>query len=222
MSLGADRRRGVRLAVVVSVVAAALAIPAAAQAWTAGTDSGDLVLRNDVAGDLDFYDIGFVAGSPGFYQIEAATADAHVFGNCIVTSELNVVDCSPTGITNVDVTGETRGPDIIDFDTANGKKAPLPRGVTTTVRTFKGKDSVIGSRNRDVLLGGAAGDTLSGAGGNDRVNGGTGEDSLYGGGGRDLLQAADGTADLVIDCGPDADQAAVFDTCLDPAPVNCG
>ena len=51
--------------------------------------------------------------------------------------------------------------------------------------------------------------------------GGLGSDSLFGLSGADLLDAADGVADLVIDCGPGVDQAAILDAGIDPAPVSC-
>jgi Ca2+-binding RTX toxin-like protein len=205
----------------VSLVAVGLlAIPASAQAWTAGTNNiGQLVVENDVPGDGDSYSIGF---TNGVYRIGAITADAHVFGNCTVTGQLSTVECSPTGITEIVYTGSFRDPDNVHFDVASGATALIPDGVTTTVRTFKGGDIVSGSHNADHLIGAGGNDTLHGGGGADKISGGNGKDFLYGDGGIDRLLAQDGTADRVIDCGPGADHPAQFDMGLDPAPVSCG
>ena len=71
------------------------------------------------------------------------------------------------------------------------------------------------------ITGGAGNDTLTGNGDANTLIGGLGADSLFGLRGVDLLNAADGVADVAIDCGPEADQAPLFDAGLDPAPVNC-
>lgn len=224
MFLGTDRRRGVRLAAVLSVVAAALAIPATTQAWTAGTDgAGNLVVENDVAAEGDFFYIGFIGG---VYEIDGITGDAHVFGNCAVTTEPNVVHCSPTGITHVVYTGSADG-ESLHFDFVSPPEespisAPLPDGVSTRVHTHAGVDGVLGSHNRDVIDGGAGNDSLFGERGGDKIIGGSGKDVVRGDWGRDLLLAEDGMADVQIDCGPGLDHPAVFDVGLDPAPVDCG
>jgi Ca2+-binding RTX toxin-like protein len=222
---GTDRRRGVRLAAVLSVVAAALAIPATTQAWTAGTDgAGNLVVQNDVPAEGDFFYIGFMGG---VYEIDGITGDAHVFGDCAVTTAPNVVQCSPTGITHIVYTGSADG-EVVWFDfvppSGDGSpiSAPLPDGVSTRVHTHAGLDSVLGSHNRDVLDEGAGNDFLHGERGGDKIIGGSGKDIMWGDWGRDLLLAQDGMADAQIDCGPGLDHPAVFDLGLDPAPVDCG
>ena len=139
------------------IVAAALGIPATAQAWTAGTDDvGALVVQNNVPADGDLFRIGFIGGD---YEIGGITENAHVFGNCAVTSEPNVVHCSPTGITHVAITGSGESGDHDSFllDRAwDLTSARLPDGVTTTIHLSRGADAVIGSHNRDVIFGGAA------------------------------------------------------------------
>jgi Ca2+-binding RTX toxin-like protein len=218
------RRRNFRLAVVVSVVAAALGIPATVQAWTAGTDGvGNLVVRNDVPAEGDFFYVGFIGG---VYEIDGITGDAHVFGNCTLTSEPNIVHCSPTGIAHIVYTGSADGEslhfDFVSPPEASPISAPLPDGVSTRVHTYAGVDSALGSHNRDVIDGGAGNDFLHGERGGDKIVGGSGKDVLWGDWGLDLLLAQDGMADIQIDCGQGVDHPAVFDVGLDPAPANCG
>ena len=71
------------------------------------------------------------------------------------------------------------------------------------------------------ITGGAGDDTLTGNGNANILVGGLGADSLFGLRGVDLLDAADGVADVVIDCGREVDQAPLLDAGLDPAPIDC-
>ena len=71
------------------------------------------------------------------------------------------------------------------------------------------------------VTGGAGDDSLTGNGNANVLVGGLGADSLFGLRGVDLLDAADGVADVVIDCGREVDQAPLLDAGLDPAPIDC-
>lgn len=79
-------------------------------------------------------------------------------------------------------------------------------GVVVAVRPYGGTQRVL---------------ERTGAPGPERLIGGAGADSLFGLAGVDTLNAKDGEADTVINCGADADTAAVHDIGLDPAPVSC-
>ena len=80
------------------------------------------------------------------------------------------------------------------------------------------RDTVRGSVEN--LRGGSGSDVLIGNGVGNQLTGNLGVDELRGGDGRDLLRANDGVRDRVIDCGGDADAAALVDN-LDPVPISC-
>jgi len=77
-----------------------------------------------------------------------------------------------------------------------------------------------GGRENDRLFGGTGDDEMHGYLGNDFVEGGPGADELMGGGERDTLNAADGEADVLIDCGGNTDRV-FYDVGIDPEPVGC-
>ena len=75
-----------------------------------------------------------------------------------------------------------------------------------------------GGIGHDRLTGGLADDWVAGGPGNDTVSGEGGADRLEGGEGSDRMLAADGIADLIVDCGEGTDTPE-FD--LDDPLVNC-
>ncbi|HKG39079.1 MAG TPA: calcium-binding protein [Conexibacter sp.] len=80
-------------------------------------------------------------------------------------------------------------------------------------------DELWGEEGNDRLFGGDHGDHLFGGLANDLVDGGAGVDELFGQEGNDRLRARDGTADSVVNCGPDSDEPVEADP-FDPI-ANC-
>jgi Ca2+-binding RTX toxin-like protein len=83
-----------------------------------------------------------------------------------------------------------------------------------------GRDTLNSKAGNDVLVGGGKRDLLLAGAGFDRLTGGRGPDQMEGHGQNDKLFAADNEADVLIDCGPGANDKAKVDA-LDPAPVDC-
>jgi Ca2+-binding RTX toxin-like protein len=76
------------------------------------------------------------------------------------------------------------------------------------VRTFVGRDSLIGGEGNDRLDGGEGNDRIWGQPGNDVLTGGRGGDRLSGQQGNDRINARDGARDRVL-CGAGKDRAIV-------------
>lgn len=83
-----------------------------------------------------------------------------------------------------------------------------------TLDTLSGIEDLEGSSQSDFLVGDA---------GNNQLLGHAGHDSYYGLAGQDSILANSGSADLVIDCGPDYDSAIVDypSVAVDPTPIEC-
>jgi hypothetical protein len=106
---------------------------------------------------------------------------------------------------------------------AEGRNVPL------VFNGGAGPDEVYGAAGDDYLLGNGGDDRLFGGPGDDYLDGGPGDDYLEGEGGRDdmrggpgsnSLEAADGIADIRVDCGG-LPKFLDFDKDLDK-PTNCG
>lgn len=82
-----------------------------------------------------------------------------------------------------------------------------------------GNDSIQGGAGADLLFGGPGDDLIVGGPGNDLIEGESGRDDMRGGSGRNRIDAADGIADLLVDCGG-VPEFLDFDKGKD-VPVNC-
>ncbi|GAA1934936.1 hypothetical protein [Nocardioides marmoribigeumensis] len=91
-----------------------------------------------------------------------------------------------------------------------------------TVKGSTGNDVIVGAGGPDTINGLAGDDVVCGGAGDDVLTGGTGVDRLFGQAGSDTLRAKDSRRDGRLDCGADADPAAVRDLGVDPAAVSCG
>ena len=121
---------------------------------------------------------------------------------------------------------DDRGGTLTDIEGVIGTDGDDQLIGTTGAESFSGlggDDAFRGRAGADLFRGGGgAGDDSLTA--NNRANvliGGLGADSLCGLGGTDLLNAADGVADLAIDCGDGVDQAPLLDAGIDPTPLSC-
>lgn len=121
----------------------------------------------------------------------------------------------------------------VDFLTATGPTNVAIMDEASLALNFRG------STGADYVVGGSGNDTLSGLGGNDRLYGGPGDDLLQGdqaddylegeqgrddmrgGPGSNSLDAADGIADVLVDCGGPPGPVFDYDDKLD-VPTNCG
>jgi hypothetical protein len=83
-----------------------------------------------------------------------------------------------------------------------------------------GNDTIDGNGGNDSLFGGPGNDLIDGWAGDDYVDGEAGIDDMRGGSGSNSLDAADGIADVRVDCGG-VPELLDFDEGLD-RPTNCG
>ncbi|MGA0091884.1 MAG: calcium-binding protein [Candidatus Nanopelagicales bacterium] len=89
------------------------------------------------------------------------------------------------------------------------------------VQGGQSNDYLVGEGGDDFLFGGPGDDLLDGRAGDDYVEGEQGRDDMRGGTGTNSLNAADGIADLRVDCGGVPGPGYEFDEGLDK-PTNCG
>ena len=88
------------------------------------------------------------------------------------------------------------------------------------VQAGSGDDFLVGNGGADSFFGGPGDDLLGGEAGDDYLEGESGRDEMRGGPGSNSLDAADGVADIRIDCGG-VPKLLDFDEGLD-TPDNCG
>lgn len=106
---------------------------------------------------------------------------------------------------------------------AEGTRVPLVfRGGSASdyVQGGDADDYVLGNGGDDFLYGGRENDYLDGGPGDDYIEGEAGRDDMRGGAGSNSLDAADGVADIRVDCGG-LPKLLDFDEGLDK-PTNCG
>lgn len=106
---------------------------------------------------------------------------------------------------------------------AEGTTAPLAfngGSGADYVQGASGDDWVRGNGGNDFLYGGPGDDYLDGGQGDDYLEGEEGRDDMRGGAGSNSLEAADGIADVRVDCGG-LPKLLDFDEGLDK-PTNCG
>lgn len=89
------------------------------------------------------------------------------------------------------------------------------------VQGGSGNDQLNGFGGADRLYGGPGDDLLDGGLGDDYLEGESGSDDMSGGAGSNSLDAADGIADIRVDCGGPPGPLFDFDEGLDK-PTNCG
>ena len=205
--------------VVLTVLAAGLALPATAGAATAVSYDASTGLRIGSFDDVrDSRIQSQRAGISGidFFQVfsldpaGSATADTILAGTGCTRPEPTRVDCRITGVTFATV--ELRGGD----DTY-----VLGAPVDHLISGGAGNDEIDGSIGFDRIDGGDGNDRLSGAGGNDTISGGSGNDvfegstrisnagtdTLLGEGGDDVLDPRSGSAPDQFDGGRGTDTA---------------
>jgi RTX calcium-binding nonapeptide repeat (4 copies) len=149
---------------------------------SASTDTGDLVITDDVA---------LAVGASGCIALDANTA------NCGAPSDFERVVLA-FGDGNDGFGGSDSFP--IDITVDGGSGDDILNGGA-------GDDELVGGPGDDVLDGRSGDDELLGGDGDDYLSGDVGIDRLGGGDGDDYLRAAETppVADAVISCGPGAD-----------------
>lgn len=151
-------------------------------------------------------------------------------GNTLASAYCTFADFRGSAVVTCDYLGV---PQIrVDFrDVTVATRVVMAEGVTVPLafRGGSGPDEVYGAAGDDYLLGAGGNDSLFGGPGNDYLDGGPGDDYLEGeagrddmrgGPGRDSIDAADGVADIRVDCGG-IPESLDFDKDLD-TPENCG
>lgn len=145
-------------------------------------------------------------------------------GNClpagVATAELQCTFTSPPGQVAVDFFGASGPTNVAVMDKASIALDFRGSAGSDYVQGGAGNDTLRGFGGDDFLYGGPGDDLLEGGPGDDYLEGEAGVDDMRGGSGRDTLEAADGVADVRVDCGGVPEDLS-FDRGLDK-PTNCG
>lgn len=190
-------------------------------------------------GPDEFLEFAPFSGQPGAYVVRVYDSAGESLGRPLLYATVNEADpgsCLPAKVLtaqllctfSADVTKAevffpfTTGPTNV----AIMDGAPLSLGFTGSagddyVVGGAGNDTLLGQGGSDRLYGGAGDDYLDGQAGDDYLEGEQGRDDMRGGVGSNSLDAADGIADIRVDCGGPPGPLFDFDEALD-MPTNCG
>jgi Ca2+-binding RTX toxin-like protein len=192
-------------AVLVAALAAAAALPAAAQAATISYD-GDTLVYTAGAGERNSLYVGSEYNGPRVRISDSGAAIASVDARCEIPDGDVALCAMPARMRFVLADGAD------SFATSDGSTLTLP----IAVDGGDGDDALDGNPQLDApetLLGGPGRDRLRGFGGNDDLRGGAGDDRLEGGAGNDTVLGEEGNDELTGD-----DQAAPGADLVDGGP----
>jgi len=197
------------LIAVMATLAAAAALPAAAQASTVSLD-GDVLVVRGASGEKNWLTVDRNQDQPSKVQIGDISAPTAYPSACAPDEfSFNVLTCSvPSGGVRLDA-GDRE--DIIHVGTVPAGTAVVADGgpANDTLRgTAETPAQLLGGAGDDKIEGGDAGETVDGGPGNDDVQGNKGADVVLGGDGNDTLVPDYWTeqSDDVVDGGPGHDQ----------------
>jgi hypothetical protein len=151
------------------VAAAALAVPATAQAGTASSDGTRITYQSADTGEN--VNVGVDGGGP------------------FVSSDKNIVPgagCNFVDANRSDCAGNAFIVRLFDGESSVDARQ-VTNGATLTAVGGPGGDRIDGTNNADTLSGNAGDDNLTGYGGNDTLDGGPGANSLDDGAGNDVV-----------------------------------
>jgi hypothetical protein len=207
------------------VTAAALAVPAAANAATITYDGGGTLHYQAAAGETNLLSLQKTdAGRLLIVEAYGIPLNDQSGGQCQAGYDSYILDCAMPASVDADLgDGDDRGSVSFDF----------PASFHATIHGGEGKDRLDNANNQnsvtfdggggnDEITGGEAGDTILAGAGNDKVNGRGGADQIDAGDGNDSLIGdgynVDPAAD-VIDGGPGVDTIDTdWSDPTDPAP----
>jgi Ca2+-binding RTX toxin-like protein len=183
----------------VAVLAAALALPSSALAWTASLDGGKLTLV-DATGADDA--IALLNDGPSLRVENDAGPGLEGAAPAGCTAASGDLLCPAASVTAVEVHGGA-GADTIENDSGVASFSAFGETGDDTLIGGAGIDVLDGGDGSDRLTGGLGDDRLSGGAGDDDLSGGAGDDVIDGGGGRDVIDGGAGGDTLTG--GTDAD-----------------
>ncbi len=186
----------------------------------------------------EFIEVSQVSDGLVVFSVRKDTAVDTTFGRPLLFADPDD-SCFPTSINTVEIRCSTgTGSPFIDFRAdmslvsgymqfvmmQTDVDSPMSlnyRGGSGTDEVYaaQGNDSLLGGAGDDLLFGGAGDDLIVGGPGNDSIEGESGRDDMRGGSGSNSIDAADGVADVLVDCGG-VPAFLDFDAGKD-VPVNC-
>jgi hypothetical protein len=180
--------------------AAALAVPAAADAATVTYDGSTLHYKA-APGETNLLSLQ-KSDSGRLLLVEAfgVTLDDQTAGHCVPGYDTYILDCEMPAAVDADLDdGNDRGSVSFDF----------PAGFHATIHGGDGKDRLDNANNVNPVTfdGGAGDDEITGGEAPDTIQGGAGEDTINGRGAGDDIDAGDGN-DSVVGDGYNVDPAS--------------
>ena len=173
-----------------------------------------------------------LVGSLGTYSVRVYDALEDDLGRPLLRG---VTGCLPSAVATAQLVCTFSAPPTqvtVNFNTVQGDTSVvLMEGTALSlyflggpgrdyVQGASGNDQILGGDGSDQLFGGPGDDLLDGGPGDDYLEGESGSDDMRGGSGSNSLDAADGIADLRVDCGG-VPALLDYDESLD-TPSNCG
>lgn len=213
------------------ITAATPAGAASAPIAVLGGENFSIVAGDVAMGGDEFLQILQTNAQLGTYTVRMWNDADDAPGNALL---IGAGSCLPSGVPVAQVVCTFATPPAsvsVDFAVASGPtnvavmdNAPIAldfRGSSGVdyVQGGSGNDTLRGFSGNDLLFGGDGDDLIDGGSGNDYIEGEAGRDDMRGGSGRDTLEAADGIADVRVDCGGEPEELD-FDRGKD-VPVNC-